>query len=155
MELFHRTPSPLGRDYAHATMSLTRFEPGRPCNLQRELHGLSASPPIDRLLHNAASEQSGTSDRMSGLLCWRNVCSTRAVRSRIAGLLRQASVDLGEHLSMHPALRADHVQTGKVCLLAGMVSSGLPSVTDAKATSCGCRFVAGLTASFRTARLTK
>lgn len=37
---------------------------------------------------------------------------------------------------MHPALRADHVQAGKTCLLAGMVSSGLPSVIGVEATTC-------------------
>ena len=48
--------------------------------------------------------------------CWdysvceglQNGCS----RITFAGLLQQASVDLGEHLSMHPALRASHMQVG-------------------------------------------
>jgi hypothetical protein len=31
---------------------------------------------------------------------------------RKAGLLQQASVELGEHLSMHPALRTDHMTVG-------------------------------------------
>ena len=50
------------------------------------------------------------SDRMLGLLC-SGVCETKAATK--SGLLQQASVELDEHLSMHPALRANRVTGGK------------------------------------------
>jgi hypothetical protein len=53
-----------------------------------------------------------SSDRVSGLLCVRCDCHTRAARGANTGLLRQASVELDEPVSWHPALRADHLMVG-------------------------------------------
>ncbi len=47
----------------------------------------------------------------------------------VAGLVNEASVDLDEHLSMHPALRADHMTDGK--------SRPLSSTGEAEFTGCG------------------
>jgi hypothetical protein len=82
---------------------------------------------------------------MSGLLCVRDFCLTKAACLKHAGLLRQASVELDEPVSWHPALRADHAQVGKTCPLAGLVRSGLPGVTGAEATSCRRASALGLT----------
>jgi len=53
-----------------------------------------------------------------------------------AGLLQQASVELGEPISWHPALRADHTTDGYTVPLAELVKSGLPGVIGVEATSC-------------------
>jgi len=66
----------------------------------------------------------------------RCVCHTRAANIAFAGLLQQASVELGEPISWHPALRADQVMVGKTIPLAGLVRSGLPGVIGVEATSC-------------------
>ncbi len=73
---------------------------------------------------------------MSGLLCARCFCQTKAACIANTGLLRQASVELDEPVSWHPALRANHMQAGKTCPLAGLVRSGLPGVIGVEATSC-------------------
>ena len=80
---------------------------------------------------------------MLGLLCERCVCHTRAELIAIAGLLQQASVELGEPISWHPALRADHMTVGKAVPLAGLVRSGLPGVIGVEATSCRRSFAVG------------
>ncbi len=69
-----------------------------------------------------------------------------------AGLLRQASVELDEPISWHPALRADHMMVGKTIPLAGLVRSGLPGVTGVEATSCRRPFAVGFTTTCRAAR---
>ena len=66
--------------------------------------------------------------------------------------VEEASVDLDKHLSMHPALRANHMTVGKTVLLAGMVNSGLPSVIGVEATSCRRPSVVGMTTNSRAAR---
>jgi hypothetical protein len=103
------------------------------------IEGLSASPPVAR-----ETRRRKASDRMLGLLCERCVCHTRAEHIASAGLLQQASVELGEPISWHPALRADHVTVGKAVPLAGLVRSGLPGVIGVEATSCRRSFDVGL-----------
>ena len=44
------------------------------------------------------------------------------------GLLRRASVELGEHLSMQPSSTGQHVMVGKAIPLAWLVRPGLPGV---------------------------
>ena len=95
------------------------------------------------------------SDRMSGLLCARCFCQTKAACIAHAGLLRQASVELDEPVSWHPALRANHMTVGKTVLLAGMVNSGLPSVIGVEATSCRRPFDHGFLHDLPSGTLTK
>jgi hypothetical protein len=103
-------------------------------------HRRSVRIAPSRPRNSAGSE---ASDRMLGLLCERRVCHTRADRIAIAGLLQQASVELGEPISWHPALRADHMTVGKAVPLAGLVRSGLPGVIGVEATSCRRSFAVG------------
>ena len=53
---------------------------------------------------------------------------TYNARDILAGLLRRASVELGEHLSMQPSSTGQHVMVGKAIPLAWLVRPGLPGV---------------------------
>ena len=115
----------------------------------QRISGLSASPPIAVAVTAGVPPEAprpcGPSDRVSGLLCGTSVCDTKAGAGRNAGLLRQASVELDEPVSWHPALRADHVMVGETIPLAGLVRSGLPGVIGVEATSCRRPSAVGLT----------
>ena len=102
------------------------------------IEGLSASPPVARETPPAGKHR---------IECWDYSAMRLPYKGRIiasAGLLQQASVELGEPISWHPALRADHVTVGKAVPLAGLVRSGLPGVIGVEATSCRRSSAVGL-----------
>jgi hypothetical protein len=78
--------------------------------------GVSASPTLNGPYGNPDFSGTAVVRSKNRIECWDySSCDAAAKqRQRVQeGLLQQASVELGEHLSMHPALRTDHVTDGE------------------------------------------